>query len=54
MKIFFTRYRKIFDLLSAGVGDHGQDGVHGERQVHVAGRGVRVARGLGGRCNTGI
>ena len=36
------------DLLPRGVGDDCQDGVHGERQVDVAGSVVRIAGGLGG------
>ena len=34
-------------LLPGGVGHHGQDGVHGERQVDTAGGVVRIARRLG-------
>ena len=30
------------DLLTRGVGDHGEDGVHGEGEVHVAGAVVGV------------
>ena len=36
------------DLLPRGVGDDGQDGVHGEREVDVTRSGVRIAGRLGG------
>ena len=38
----------LTDLLSRGVGDNGQDGVHGEREVDVTRSVVRIAGGLGG------
>ena len=40
----------VHDLLPRGVRDDGEDGVHGEREVDVAGAGVRVGGRLGRRC----
>lgn len=43
----------IADLLPRSVGDDGQDGIHGQRKVHVA-RTLLCVRGrLGRRCNIG-
>ena len=38
------------DLLSRSVRDDGEDGVHGEWEVDVAGAGVRVGGRLGRGC----
>ena len=38
----------LTDLLARGVGDDGQDGVHGEREVDVTRSVVRIAGRLGG------
>ena len=40
----------VHDLLPRGVRDDGEDGVHGEREVDVAGAGVRVGGRLGRGC----